>query len=68
MALREGEREPFGNNGGLLLGIPCFPFLGTGCPTCNMITVTTAAITVATEPQVNKEEGEEEGFTYSRLK
>lgn len=48
------EREPFGNNSGILLGIPCFPVLGTGCPSCNMITVTTAAITVATELQVNK--------------
>lgn len=33
-----------------------FPLLGTGCPSCNMITVTTVAITVATELQVNKGE------------
>lgn len=51
-------RGPFGNNGGLLSGVPCFPFLGTGCPSCNMITVTTVAIAVATQLQVNKmEEG-----------
>ena len=30
------------------------PLLRTGCPSCNMITVTTVAITVTTEPQVNK--------------
>lgn len=48
------EREPFGNNSSVSLGIPCFPPLGTGCPSCNTITVTTVAITVTTEPQVNK--------------
>lgn len=57
---RAAPNKPFGNNSGLLLGIPCFPFLGTSCPSCNMITVTTIAVTVATELQVNKEEEEEE--------
>lgn len=52
------ERQPFGNNGCLLLGIPCFLFLRTGCPSCNTITVTTTSITVATELQVNKREEE----------
>lgn len=56
---RAAPNKPFGNNIGLLLGIPCFPFLGTSCPSCNMITVTTIAVTVATE-QVNKEEEEDE--------
>lgn len=57
---RVALKEPFGNNSGSLLGIPCFPFLRTSCPRCNMITVTTVAITVATGLQVNKgEEGEQ---------
>lgn len=59
-------REPFGNNSGLLLGIPCFPFLGTSCSRCNMITVTTAAIAVATDLQVNK--GEEEKWRGGGVK
>lgn len=45
---RVALREPFGNNSSLLLGIPCFLFLRTSCPSCNTITVTTAAIAIAT--------------------
>lgn len=34
------------------------PCLGTGCPGCNTIAVTTLAIAVDTEPQVNNRGGE----------
>lgn len=47
-------RKPFGNNSALIIGNPLF--LGTGCPSFNMITVTTVAISVDTELQVNKGE------------
>ena len=58
MHTAEGEmRGPFGNNGGLLLGVPCLLLiLRTGCPSCNMITVTTIALVTLLQVN-NKKEG-----------